>query len=126
MAEGGGESSKKSRGTHQSPPHEIPLEIHFILIIRRLHIHLMQIRLHRVVVRQFVEQHLVGFDLFLPLWGCVVRDGEADEVVGEFEAGVGVGVHCVFRALFVCLFMYLWQLKLERDKGRWGEVGYIW
>lgn len=82
-------------GAYQSPPHEIPLEIHFVLVVRRLHVNLMQIRSHSFMVRQFVEQHFVRFDHFLPFWGRVVGDREADEMIGEFEAGVGVGIHCV-------------------------------
>ena len=29
-----------------------------------------------------------------PLRGRVVVDGRVDQVVGEFEAGCGVGIHC--------------------------------
>ena len=83
----------------------------------------MQIRPHSVMVRQFVEQHFVRFDHFLPFRGRVVRDREADEVVGEFEAGVGVGVHCCF-VLFV-LWLKDWDLGFGRDRRKGVGMGYI-
>ena len=35
----------------------------------------------------------MGFDKLLPFWGCDIWDWEADELVGKFEAGVGIGIH---------------------------------